>query len=368
MNKIDINKRIGVLLCTALVAMAANAQKLTTQNEKVDCGQIVYLHPVTAEFQMKNDGNRSLIINDVKKSCGCTDVSYPKTSIPAGDSFVVKMTYDAKQMGTFHKQLLLYTNASEEPCLLTMQGKVVEKVSDFAGSYDYMLGAVKSDAQDVEFDDVNRGDRPVQRIHIFNPTESAMEPVVMHLPSYLTAQVSPSRLGPHRSGEVVLTLDSKKLHDFGLNQTSIYLGERPGDKISSEKEISVSAVLLPGFEEMTSSGDLKGLFVTIFSSLLEPLHCYLDLGSFNGKKKLKGEVILTNQGKSNLEIRSMQMFTEGLQVSLGKRTIKPGESVKLKVTAIAAILKKQRSRTPRVLMITNDPDHAKVVVRIQVKK
>ena len=36
----------------------------------------------------------------------------------------------------------------------------------------------------------------------------------------------------------------------------------------------------------------------------------LDLGSFNGKKKLKGEVILTNQGKSNLEIRSMQMFTE----------------------------------------------------------
>lgn len=361
MNKIDINKRIGVLLCTTLVAMAANAQKMTTQNEKVDCGQIVYLHPVTAEFQMKNDGNRSLIINDVKKSCGCTDVSYPKTSIPAGDSFVVKMTYDAKQMGTFHKQLLLYTNASEEPCLLTMQGKVVEKVSDFAGSYDYMLGAVKSDAQDVEFDDVNRGDRPVQRIHIFNPTESAMEPVVMHLPSYLTAQVSPSRLGPHRSGEVVLKLDSKKLHDFGLNQTSIYLGERPGDKISSEKEISVSAVLLPGFEEMTSSQKAQAPKVALSTSTL-------DLGSFNGKKKRKGEVILTNQGKSNLEIRSMQMFTEGLQVSLGKRTIKPGESVKLKVTAIAAMLKKQRSRTPRVLMITNDPDHAKVVVRIQVKK
>lgn len=62
------------------------------------------------------------------------------------------------------------------------------------------------------------------------------------------------------------------------------------------------------------------------------------------------------------------MFTEGLQVSLGKRTIKPGESVKLKVTAIAAMLKKQRARTPRVLMITNDPDHAKVVVKIQVKK
>ncbi len=68
-----------------------------------------------------------------------------------------------------------------------MRGKVVGSVVDFAGSYDEMLGVIKSDAQEVEFDDVNRGDRPVQRIHIFNPTDELLEPVVMHLPSYLHA-------------------------------------------------------------------------------------------------------------------------------------------------------------------------------------
>ena len=274
------------------------------------------------------------------KSCGCTEVQYPKKSIAAGESFVVKAVYDAKQMGTFNKQVCLYTNAADEPFILTMRGKVVSNV--------------------VEFDDVNRGDRPVQRIHIFNPTERMMEPVVMHLPSYLQAQVSPSKVAPHRAAEVILMLDSKKLRDFGLNQTSIYLGERPGDKIAPEKEIVVSSVLLPAFENMTA--EKKEMAPKAELSTTD-----LDLGSFGSKKKLKGEVLITNNGKSTLEIRSMQMFTMGLQVNLKKSKIEPGESVKMKVTVVKANLKKSRAKkNPRILMITNDPDNAKIVVKIHV--
>ncbi|EKC62537.1 protein containing DUF1573, partial [human gut metagenome] len=169
--------------------------------------------------------------NNVLKSCGCTEVDYPKTGIAAGESFVIKAVYDAKQMGTFTKQVCLYTNAGEDPFILSMRGKVVGSVVDFAGSYDEMLGVIKSDAQEVEFDDVNRGDRPVQRIHIFNPTDELLEPVVMHLPSYLHAFVSPSKVAPRHSAEISFVLDSKKLRDLGLNQTSVYLGERPGDRI-----------------------------------------------------------------------------------------------------------------------------------------
>ena len=61
------------------------------------------------------------------------------------------------------------------------------------------------------------------------------------------------------------------------------------------------------------------------------------------------------------------MFTAGLKVTLGKRELKPGESTKLKITALRDELEKQRSK-PRVLMITNDPDKAKVVIKINVRK
>lgn len=353
-------KRMNIWMLSALLALPASAQKITTQHEVVDCGQVVFRKPVTAEFVLKNDGRKPLVINNVLKSCGCTEVDYPKTGIAAGESFVIKAVYDAKQMGSFTKQVCLYTNAGEEPFILSMRGKVVGSVVDFAGSYDEMLGAIKSDAQEVEFDDVNRGDRPVQRIHIFNPTDEVMEPVVMHLPDYLHAFVSPSKVAPRHSAEISFVLDSKKLRDLGLNQTSVYLGERPGDKIAPEKEIVVSAVLLPGFDNMTPAK--KALAPKMEMSTTD-----LNLGSFNGKKKLKGEILITNKGKSELDIRSMQMFTMGLQVNLKKSKILPGETVKMKVTAVAADLKKSRVRHPRILMITNDPDHAKVVVKINVQ-
>lgn len=351
-------KRVNIWMLSSLLAISASAQKITTQHQLIDCGQVVFRQPVTSEFKMKNDGNRALRIREVKKSCGCTSVEYPTQSIAPGEEFVVKMTYDAKQMGTFVKQLLLYSNAAGEPYMLTMQGKVVDQKSDFEGNYDFMLGALKADAQEIEFDDVNRGDRPVQRIHIFNPTEETMEPVVMHLPSYLAAQVSPSKLAPHHGGEIIIVLDSKKLRDFGLNQTSIYLGERPGDKVSSDKEITASAVLLPDFDNMTEAQKDAAPKIVLSST-------QLDLGSFNGKKKLKGEILITNEGKSNLDINSMQMFNIGMQVTLNKSHLKPGESAKLKVTVIASELAKVKN--PRVLMITNDPNQAKVVIRIIVK-
>ena len=353
-------KRMNIWMLSALLALPASAQKITTQHEVVDCGQVVFRKPVTAEFVLKNDGHKPLVINNVLKSCGCTEVDYPKMGIAAGESFVIKAVYDAKQMGTFTKQVCLYTNADEEPFILSMRGKVVGSVVDFAGSYDEMLGVIKSDAQEVEFDDVNRGDRPVQRIHIFNPTDELLEPVVMHLPPYLHAFVSPSKVAPRHSAEISFVLDSKKLRDLGLNQTSVYLGERPGDRIAPEKEIVVSAVLLPGFENMTPAK--KALAPKIEMSATD-----LNLGGFNGKKKLKGEILITNKGKSELDIRSMQMFTMGLQVNLKKSKIQPGETVKMKVTAVAADLKKSRVRHPRILMITNDPDHAKVVVKINVQ-
>lgn len=356
-----MNKRLNILMLSSLLALTASAQKITTQHEIVDCGQVIFRKPVTAEFQMKNDGNKALVINKVLKSCGCTSVEYPKKRIAAGESFMVKVTYDAKQMGSFVKQLVIYSNASEDPMLLSMRGRVVEQISDFSGEYTCMLGNLKADMDEVEFDDVNRGDRPVQRIHIFNPTNDVLEPVVMHLPPYLTAQVSPSKLAPHHAGEISIILDSKKLHDFGLNQTSLYLGERPGDKVSSDKEITASAVLLPGFDKMTKEQKENAPKIVLSTTTL-------DLGSFRGKKKLKGEIQITNTGKSTLDIRSMQMFTIGLQISLNKSKIKPGETARLKITAVAAELEKARAKKPRILMITNDPDMPKVVVHVLTKR
>lgn len=182
----------------------------------------------------------------------------------------------------------------------------------------------------------------------------------MHLPDYLQAVVSPSKLAPHHAGMIVVSLDSKKLRDLGLNQTAVYLGGKPGEKVAPDKEIAVSAVLLPDFKELTEAERANAPKIKVSAT-------NLDLGTFSGKKKLKGEIIITNEGKSTLDISNMQVFTVGVNVALNKRQIAPGEMAKLKVTAVAEELKKARSRKPRLLMITNDPGMPKVVIQIQVK-
>ena len=159
-------------------------------------------------------------------------------------------------------------------------------------------------------------------------------------------------LNPRHSGKILITLNSEKIHDYGLTQTNVYLAQRLGERVSSEREIGVSAVLLPEISHIAGS-DIPELALS---------DTVLNI-NFAGKAKKTGEIILYNPGKATLEISSLQLFTRGLKVTLGKRTLAPGETTKLKITAYASDLKKIRTR-PRVLMITNAPKHQKVIITI----
>ncbi len=355
-----MNKKKYVLMpLFAMATLPLCAQNIVTSTEVIDCGQVMYNQPVTASFKLQNKGREDLIIQDVETSCGCTQVDFPRQAIGAGREFTVAATYDARQLGHFVKQVQVFSNGSKEPVMLTLRGVVVTEITNYNGNYAYQMGVLKVDSTSIEFDDVNRGDRPTAEIHILNTSTQSVHPVVMHLPAYLSAEVSPSVIATGRGGVVKFTLDSQKLRDFGLTQTSVYLGANPGEKVSDKKEIDVSAVLLPSFQTMTSEELEK-------APQLELSQDNLDLGSFGGKSKKKGEIEIKNVGQGNLDIRSLQMFTTGLQVSLNKMTIQPGETAKLKVTADAKMLKNRTKTRPRVLMITNDPHHPKVVVHINV--
>lgn len=354
-----IKRHLTAVLLSALSALTVSAQRITTQQDLIDCGQVLFRKPVTVTFDLKNKDSKPLVISKVLIGCGCTDVEFPRAAIPGGESFKVKVTYDAKQMGHFERLIDVYAVGVKRPLMLTLRGVVVSEVVDYSGTYPYMVGNLLTDMNEIEFDDVSRGERPTYKIHIFNNGIKPVQPVVMHLPDYLSAAVSPSTITPGHAGVMTVTLDSHRLRGFGLTQTTVFLGMFPGDKVAPNKAIDVSAVLLPSFNQMTEAA--KRLAPKIQLSSTE-----LHLNTLGDRKKARGEILLQNVGKSKLEIRSLQMFTSGLQVSLNKTRLAPGESAKLKITAVAESLKSVRTK-PRVLMITNDPDAPKIIITIDVK-
>ena len=336
-----------------LAMLPVKAQRLLVVTPEVNCGPTGYESPVTAVFELQNKGSRKLRISDVKVSCGCTSVDFPRNDIPGGEKFQLKMTYDARQLGHFQKQAAIYSNGSDKPVLLTMKGVVLAEMQDYAGNYQYSIGDLRTDLNELEFDDVNRGDQPVQEIHIYNAGATVCQPNLMHLPPYLTATMAPEKLAPGRGGKMTVTLNTDKLLDYGLTQTSVYLAQNPGDKVNTGNDIGVSVVLLPSFNPDYTVSNIPKLELSAEQLTFD----------FKGKAKMKGEITLTNKGHATLNISALQMFTAGLKVQLPKRELRPGESTKLKITGIAKDLKRARTK-PRVLMITNDPEKAKVVISV----
>lgn len=348
-----MRKKLLFAICS-LCFSATSAQKLTIAKPTVDIGRTGYEVPVTATFEVQNKGQRKLLIQNVKPDCNCTRVEFPKTEISAGGKAIIRMTYDARMLGHFNKQAAVYSNASAEPLYITMTGVVLGELKDYSGNYPYDFNLLLSKYNELEFDNVKKGEQRTFEMGIMNNSSgTTMQPNILHLPPYLSAKAYPEKLAPGHSGKIVFTLYSDKIHDYGLTQTSVYLAQQLGEKVSSDIEVGVSAVLLPPVRQVENAPQL----------VLSDTVVVLD---FDGRKKASDEIVVANSGHSTLDITSLQMFTRGLKLTLGKTHLAPLESTKLKITAVAADLKKART-APRVLMITNDPSQSKVVITINSK-
>lgn len=338
----------------------AGQPRFVPDAEIVKVGEVQFQTPRRISFGFANKGDAPLHILSVKPSCGCLDVVFPTEPIAAGGRGEIQVTYDARMLGTFYKDLLVTTDASAEPVCLAMQGCVVTEVHDFSEGYPIDLGNVRMSTNNLEFDDVNMGDHPSVELRLVNTEKTPFHPELMHLPPYITAHYLPESIPAGRSGIIRLELSSDKLPTLGLNQTRVYLARYLGDKVSDANEIQLSAVLLPDFSSLTPEQRDNAPSMQLSPAEADSMFVVLR----PGRKQMQYAVVtIANRGRSPLEVQQVQVFNEALSVSLGNRTIKPGKQTKLKIMLHPDRLQRAKSR-PRVLLITNDPSHAKAVIHV----
>lgn len=80
--------------------------------------------PVSHDFTFKNTTKQTVLLTDVKASCGCTATNYTKTPIKPGESGSVTATFNAASPGSFSKNITVTTNDSDVKKILTIKGKV----------------------------------------------------------------------------------------------------------------------------------------------------------------------------------------------------------------------------------------------------
>lgn len=340
-------------------ALRSGAQPLLSFDQTTkEMGTMLWHAPRTATFHVTNKGTSDLTITKVRTDCGCTNATWTQAPIGPGSAGTIQVTYDAETLGHFNKGVAVYTNLEEQPIYLTIMGNVSMTQTEPTIEYPYRVSDYYLSTDNIEFDDVSRGDRPTFALQIFNASKKSYHPELMHLPKYLTAQADPEVILPGRVGRMLITLDSDRLPTMGLTQTNIYLSRFMGDRVSKDTELGVSATLLPDLEEGNIHPDR--------APHLEIDSTQITLDPVNKRGKTSGQLVLRNTGKSPLIISALQVYNPGLSVSINKQSIDPDDEQKLKISvnANSSYFKGRR----RILLITNDPDRPKTVIDVVVKK
>ena len=352
-------KHISLISLFLFIPFVASAQGNIEFSEiGHSLGTLLWHNPAETTFTLKNTSTKPLTIIDVEPDCGCTTVSWTQTPIAPGKTGTIHVSYDAHQLGHFSKGIAVYTNAEEEPSYLTISGKVVNAISQPDVSYAHTISGINLDTDILEFDEVQRGSEPFRAIEIYNPTRHNITPTLMHLPKYLTATYAPATVYPGQKGKILVTLNSRLVPTMGLSQSTIYLSTKPGERIGKHNAIDVAVTLLP--ELTTDAASLATAPVIQLDK--NSLH----LGSLGSKSKIKEHILITNTGKTPLNISAIQVYNPGIEVSISGRTIEPGETRKLKVKVSRNIFRFKGRR--RILLITDDPSQPQTTIDIDIEK
>ncbi len=100
---------------------------LKFSNYEMDFGEVPTKTKIPYHFVFQNTGTMPLIIEGAWASCDCTDVYWPVTPIPPGETASIHLIYDSRNNpGEFFRTITFRANTLDKTHKLFIKGKVVE--------------------------------------------------------------------------------------------------------------------------------------------------------------------------------------------------------------------------------------------------
>ena len=122
-------KTVFTLLIIGLISLSSSAQEFKFEKETINYGKINKGSEGERTFIFTNIGDKPLIIENVKSSCGCTIPKKPEAPIMPGEKGEIKVSYDTKRVGGFSKSITIYSNAKNARKVIRIKGIVNKGIS-----------------------------------------------------------------------------------------------------------------------------------------------------------------------------------------------------------------------------------------------
>lgn len=123
-----MKKILSLIFFLTCALTFAKAQNLVTGPIEFDFGTFPKTETKVHVFEIYNNGNKPLIIKEIKTSCGCTSTRYTKKPIPPKKKGYVDVIYNPQNdiTGYFKRSVTIYSNSKSGDQRLVIVGNTIE--------------------------------------------------------------------------------------------------------------------------------------------------------------------------------------------------------------------------------------------------
>ncbi|MCD7936981.1 MAG: DUF1573 domain-containing protein [Tannerellaceae bacterium] len=323
---------------------------------------------VSHEFIIKNTGSAPLVITRVTASCGCTTPDWTKAPIEAGQSGVIKVTYNPKgRPGPFRKSISVGSNGSKTPLQFIVMGNVTSRPPAPAVSYPYNIGDLKLSSRKINFSSIRKDETLSEKLYLRNNGEETIVVKTGKIPAYLTAEVHPEVLQPGETGELTLLYDARTAKKMGRIYNELPLILERLDRKTETGKISITANII----DNPSKNSGRSAPVAHFSATRIEFGVLEEKGSgiipvLGSGGRSSETLTITNTGKSNLTIYSVTCDNDIVDVSGGKKELKPGGSVTYKISVRPKDIKLKLDTN--IYVVSDDPAGPVRLIKVTAEK
>lgn len=281
---------------------------------------------VTYSFQFANVTNRPVKILSVQASCGCTTPDWTKDPIEPGSSGFVQASYDPKgRPGYFNKSLTVATDAEANPVILQIKGQVsagngLPPSSEFRSA----VGNLRFKTSSFNLGKVYRKDEfSGKEFPVYNGGEQAVTFLKTEGPSYIRAEMIPPTIQPGDQGKLQILYNGMARDAYGFQSDNISIYTNDADE--PVKSFSIYATLEDYFPVLSREELARAAVLRI------PVSTF-DMGKIKQHQDAQRSLIITNAGKSRLQIAAVQPNCECIVAVPSEKELKPGDEATLNIT------------------------------------
>jgi archaellum component FlaF (FlaF/FlaG flagellin family) len=338
---------ILILVIAGTQVWAQQSKPLQFKEETFDFGAVAEEGgPVTHEFVFTNGSTRPVKVLTVQASCGCTTPGWSKEPVAPGKTGYIQASFNPKgRPGFFTKSLTVTTDLEATPIVLQIKGQVNTGGSATPSDFHIANGNWKLKAGSFNLGKVYRKDEFTTRdFQVLNGGNKAITFSGKFVgPAYIKVDVTPKVLAPGAKGNIKISYNGKLKNAYGFQSDNVEI--QTDDESNPVKSFSVYATLEDYFEPLKPEELSKAPQLRLGMTSL-------DFGTVSSAGATR-EITVTNNGKKELNIRSLQGNCTCVTASATKPTLKPGESSTIKVNFKPQDRKGTQQKA--VTIYSNDP-------------